>query len=75
MIFDDIEPSFNVDLELCDSDLSITLPNTSIEGYTGSWDIPVIDPFGLGGTTITSTFTPDLNQADCLIPIIIHIFD
>ncbi len=43
----------------CEDDL-LNLPATSDEGETGDWTPALsIDVSGLGGTTITVTFTPD----------------
>ena len=47
---------------LCETDPSVTLPTTSNNGFTGTWNPAVIDPTGLGGTTVTATFTPDVGQ-------------
>ena len=55
----DVTPTFDPVGPICENDSPFSLPNTSNEGITGSWDINPIDPAGQGGSIITSTFTPD----------------
>ncbi|HHM20837.1 MAG TPA: hypothetical protein ENJ20_02330, partial [Bacteroidetes bacterium] len=53
-------PTFNPIGPLCENDPPVTLPTTSLEGITGTWDVgPAFDPSGQGGNTVTITFTPD----------------
>ena len=47
---------------LCETDPTVTLPTTSDNGIDGTWDPSEIDPTGLGGTSVTATFTPDAGQ-------------
>ena len=47
---------------LCENDAPVVLPTVSNNGITGSWDPTTIDPNGLGGTTVTATFTPTAGQ-------------
>lgn len=60
-------PQFDPVLDLCELDAPVTLPTTSLEGITGMWDIPVLDPTGLGGTIVDLTFTPDPGQGPCIL--------
>ncbi len=57
-------PTFNQIGPLCESEPPLTLPGTSINGISGTWDIGfTFDPAGQGGTTVTITFTP--NPGEC----------
>ncbi|MBF01910.1 MAG: hypothetical protein CMP76_01300 [Flavobacterium sp.] len=47
-------------ISLCEGSLSTTLPSTSLEGYTGTWDAANIDTSMTG--SYTYTFTPDAGQ-------------
>lgn len=53
------QATFN-DITLCQDDLNTTLPTTSLEGYTGTWDAANIDTSTVGMATYT--FTPDAGQ-------------
>ena len=55
-----INPSFNLDLDYCLDNNTVTLPTSSIEGITGSWDIPTIDLNVVQSGT--ASFTPDGGQ-------------
>lgn len=56
-------PAFDLVGPLCEDDAIVSLPNTSNDGVTGSWDIgTTFDPAGLGGTTTTIIFSPDADQ-------------
>ncbi|MFD2892023.1 fibronectin type III domain-containing protein [Flavobacterium chuncheonense] len=51
--------TFNA-IALCEGDTNSALPVTSIEGFTGTWDVSSIDTSVAG--TYTYTFTPDQGQ-------------
>jgi len=55
-------PEFEPFEAICESDVPFILPTTSDDGITGTWDIPEVDPIGLGGTEVMVTFTPDPGQ-------------
>lgn len=60
-------PGFNLPAQLCAGE-SIALPNTSLEGFTGSWS-PDFNP----NQTEIYTFTPDNNQCVSKIELQIEI--
>jgi gliding motility-associated-like protein len=59
----EVEPTFAQVSALCENDPPFQLPTTSLEGIAGTWNPSAIDPFGEGGNSITSTFTP--NGGEC----------
>jgi CHU_C Type IX secretion signal domain len=60
-------PLFNIKTELCESETSFILPNISLDGISGSWSQPMIDPSMINGGFI-STFTPDSAYQFCYLP-------
>ncbi len=54
------EPTFSIPEEICENQSPPTLPTTSIEGITGTWNPAVVD----NTQTTTYTFTPDAS-AEC----------
>ncbi|NNE15274.1 MAG: gliding motility-associated C-terminal domain-containing protein [Saprospiraceae bacterium] len=57
--------NFNIPFETCSKNDSLFLPPTSIEGFTGIWDIQFIDLDSIG--IYEATFTPtDVNA--CVLP-------
>lgn len=61
-------PIFNVKTDLCKSEPAFVLPTTSLEGITGSWSQPIIDPSIINSGFIT-TFTPDNAFQSCYLPV------
>ena len=51
---------------ICRLEEPISLNNFSLEGYEGTWDVPIIDPDLVAGNSFTSTWTPTEGQAFCL---------
>ena len=58
-------PIFNLPTNLCELDAPIPLNNTSINGISGTWSVPEINPSGQGGGPIVVTFVPDNNLHPC----------
>lgn len=61
-----IDLSFGQPANLCRIDEPYTLSNMSLEGYEGTWDVPIIDPNLIVGDSFTSTWSPIEGQAPCL---------
>ena len=60
IVVDDIMPEFAITGEVCLNSTAPALPDTSINGVTGSWNPAVISTGSLGSTTYV--FTPDDGQ-------------
>ncbi len=65
----EIPESFELDFgqpeTLCRLDQPYTLNNLSLEGFEGTWDVPIIDPNLVSGSSISSTWTPLDGQFPC----------
>jgi gliding motility-associated-like protein len=61
-------PDFDFDNTICEFADPVVLDPFSIDGFSGVWSVPIIDPSGLAGFTISSTFTPDPVVGTCLLP-------
>ena len=62
-IIESVIPAFSLPSELCDQDPPFLVPEYSQnDSIHGIWNVPVIDPSGLGGGFITIEFTPDNDE-------------
>ncbi len=67
-------PVFILPEEACSSDDPVVLPIVSANGIWGTWDLgPVLDLGLYAGTTITATFTPNLNYCATEIEALIEV--
>lgn len=56
-------PLFNPIGPLCENSAPVSLPGTSTNGITGTWNVgPFFNPAGQGGNTVALTFTPNPGQ-------------
>ncbi|RMG79297.1 MAG: hypothetical protein D6714_16670, partial [Bacteroidetes bacterium] len=59
----EVTPVFDPVGPLCETDDPVTLPNTSTNSISGTWDSGnIFDPTGQGGQTVPLLFTPDAGQ-------------
>lgn len=61
-------PVFDIKTDICESTPAFVLPNTSLDGITGSWSPPIIDPSTIQ-SGFTSTFIPDNDFESCHLPV------
>ena len=65
----EIPESFELDFaqpeNLCRLDEPYTLNSLSLDGFEGTWDVPIIDPNLVAGSSISSTWTPLEGQFPC----------
>jgi hypothetical protein len=61
-------PIFDIKTDLCKSASAYILPSTSLDGITGSWSQPIIDPSIINSGFI-STFTPSSIYQSCYLPV------
>jgi gliding motility-associated-like protein len=66
-VLDKIQPSFSLPITLCQYDSAPDLPETSLEGVTGTWE-PAVVSTDVNGT-FSYTFTPDPVQYPCTDPV------
>ncbi len=67
-ILQPVTPTFNLQNPICSGDTDIVLPNSSVEGITGTWSEPLNNT-----ETTTYTFTPNPNQCASSIDVTIEV--
>ena len=70
-----VTPIFDIPLILCESDNAFNLPGISNNSISGTWTVIAVDPSGLGGTSISTTFIPDDNNCTTAVTFEINVIE